>query len=72
MLLLECYYLKYRSSRDRKVEGSNLGKVKSDTVLPTARFRCDISVKEAVSLTAAMTRRWPRQLVTRFGVIQRE
>ena len=36
------------SSLDREVWGSNLGPVKLDTVLPTARHRCDISLKEAV------------------------
>ena len=36
------------SSLEREVWGSNLGPVKSDTVLPTARHRCDISSKEAV------------------------
>ena len=37
-----------RSSLERDFRGSNLGPVKSDTVLPTARHRCDISSKEAV------------------------
>ena len=38
-----------RSCLKRDVRGSNLGPVKSDTVLlPTARHRCDISSKEAV------------------------
>ena len=37
-----------RSSLKREVRGSNLGPVKSDTVLPTARHRCDISSKGAV------------------------
>ena len=37
-----------RSSLEREVWGSNLGPVKSDTVLPTARHRCDISSKGAV------------------------
>ena len=37
-----------RSSLEREVWGSNLGPVKSDTVLPTARHRCDISSNEAV------------------------
>ena len=37
-----------RSSLEREVWGSNLGPVKSDTMLPTARHRCDISSKEAV------------------------
>ena len=35
------------SSLERKVLGSNLVPVKSDTVLPTTRHRCDISSKEA-------------------------
>ena len=33
---------------EREVRGSNHGPVKSYTVLPTARHRCDISSKEAV------------------------
>ena len=37
-----------RSSLEREVGGSNLGPVKSNTVLPTARHRCDISSKGAV------------------------
>ena len=37
-----------RSSLKRKIWGSNLVPVKSDTVLPTARHRCNISSKEAV------------------------
>ena len=37
-----------RSFLEREVCGSNLGPVKSDTVLPTARHRCDISSQEAV------------------------
>ena len=36
------------SSLEREVWGSNLGPVKSDKVLPTARYRCDISFKGAV------------------------
>ena len=32
-----------RSSLEREVSGSNIGPVKSDTVLPTTRHRCDIS-----------------------------
>ena len=35
-------------SLERKVRSSNLGQVKSDTVLPTIRYRCDISSKGAV------------------------
>ena len=37
-----------RSSMERKVRGSNLGPVKSEAVLPMARYRCDISSKEVV------------------------
>ena len=37
-----------RSSLEREVWGSNLEPVKSDAVLPTARHRCDISLKETV------------------------
>ena len=36
------------SSLEREVWGSNLGLVKSYTVLPTASHLCDISLKEAV------------------------
>ena len=36
------------SSLDREVQGSNIGPVKSNTVLPTAHHRCHISLKEAV------------------------
>ena len=37
-----------RSSLEREIWGSILGPVKSDIVLPTARYRCDISSKGAV------------------------
>ena len=37
-----------RSSLEWEVRDSNLGPVKSYTVLPTARHRCDISLKGAV------------------------
>ena len=47
-----------RSSLELLIGGSNLGPVKSDTVLPTARYHCDISLKGAVLLTGAMMRRW--------------
>ena len=40
---------------------SNLGLVKSDTVLPTARLRRDISLKEAMLLAGLITRRWGPQ-----------
>ena len=35
-----------------QLTGSNLGSVKLDTVMPTARHLCDISSKEAVLPTA--------------------
>ena len=38
-----------RSSLEREVKNSNLGPVKSDTVFPMARHRCDISLKKVVS-----------------------
>ena len=37
-----------RSSQEQEVRGSNLGPVKSGTVLPTVRHRCNISSKEVV------------------------
>ena len=37
-----------RSSLEREIRSSNLGPVKSNTVLPMARHRCDISLKGAV------------------------
>ena len=37
-----------RLSLEQEVWGSNLGPVKSNTVLPTACRRCNISLKEAV------------------------
>ena len=39
---------KMRLSLEREVCGSNFGSVKSDTVLPKARHRCDISSNGAV------------------------
>ena len=50
-----------RSSLVREVWGSNFGPVKSDTVLPTARHRCDIISKGAVLLKGAVTRKWTPQ-----------
>ena len=44
-----------RSSLERKVWASNLELVKSDTVLPTVRHRCDTS---ELCYSGAMTRRW--------------
>ena len=49
---------------EQRGQGSNLGLLKSNTVLPTARHRCNISLKEAVLPTGAITRRWAPQ--TRF------
>ena len=46
-----------RSSLEREVRGLNLGPVKSDTLLPTARRRYDIFSKGCVA-QAAMTWRW--------------
>ena len=40
---------------------SNLGPVKSDKVLPTARHRCNISSKGSVLPAGAMTQRWAPQ-----------
>ena len=37
-----------RSSLEWEVWGSNLGPIKLDTVLPAARYRCDVSSKGAV------------------------
>ena len=56
---------------EREVWGLNLARVISDTVLPTARHRRNISSNEAVLPAGAiMTRRWARKLVANFGVIQ--
>ena len=44
---------------------------KWDTVLPTARHRCDISSKEAVLPLGAMTRRWDPPTHYTLRVIQR-
>ena len=46
-----------RSSLEREVGGSSLGPAKLDTVLPTARHRCDISLKEAMLPIDSMMRR---------------
>ena len=55
------------SSLERKVCGSNLGPVKSDTVLPTACPRCNISSDEAELPLAQEHVDKPCQLVTRFA-----
>ena len=60
-----------RSSLEWEVRGSNLGPVKLDAVLPTACQRCNISSKEAVLPQLNNAEMGPRQLVTRFDVIQR-
>ena len=46
---------------ERKVEGSNLSPVKSNTVLPAARHRCNIYSTGAVLPASAMMRRWAPQ-----------
>ena len=46
-----------RSSLEREVKGSNLGPVKSDTVLPTVRHRCNTFSDGAVFAADAMTQR---------------
>ena len=43
---------------ERSTQGSNLGPVKLDTVLPTAHHRHDISSKAAVLPAGSMTRKW--------------
>ena len=45
------------SSLEQEVGGSNIGRLKSDTVLSTARHRCVISLLPA----GAMTQRWVPQ-----------
>ena len=50
---------------------SSLWPVKSDAVLLMARHHRDISLKGAVLPAGVVTRRRSRQLITRFGVIQR-
>ena len=50
----------------------NLGTVKSYTVLPTARHRCDITSKGA-AFPGATTRRWaPQTPLHAFGLVERE
>ena len=53
----------------KEVWGSIPGLVKSDTVSPTARHRCDASSELCYS--GAKPRRWIPPLVTCFGVIPR-
>ena len=50
-----------RLSLEREVWDSNLRPVKSDTVLPMARHRCDICSKRAVLPSGALTRKWAPQ-----------
>ena len=45
------------SSRERKVLGSTLGQVKSDTVLQTPRYRCNIVVVTHIYSLVAGQRR---------------
>ena len=59
-----------RSPLEREVWGFNLGPVKWNPVLPTARHRCDISSKK-LCCPGSMTQDGPRKLVIRFSVIQR-
>ena len=47
------------------------GPIKSDTVSPTARNRCDVSL-ELLCCPEARPLRWVPPLVTRFGVWCRE
>ena len=68
----------WRSGNDIASGAVDLGlipwTVKSDTVLSTARHRCDISSEfEAVSPRRySKLRRWAPQLITCFGAIRRE
>ena len=50
-------------SLEREVLGSNLGLVKSDTALPTARHHCDILSKEAVLLGCNDAKMGPANLL---------
>ena len=59
------------SSLKREVWGSNLGLVKSDTVLPTARHRCDISSKGAVLPGRNDAETGPANSLHAFCVLQR-
>ena len=60
-----------RSSLEWKTWGSNLGPVKSDTLWPTTRHRCDIFFKRSCVARAQWSGNGPRKLVTRFGILQR-
>ena len=51
----------------RKVTGSFLDPVKSDTVSPMVRHRCDVSSE--LCCPGAKPRRWAPPFVLRFGVI---
>ena len=51
------------SSIEREVRSINLGPVKLDRVLTTARHRCDVSSKGAV-----LPANGPRKLVTPFDI----
>ena len=55
----------------REVCGSNLGPVKLDKVLPSARHHCDIFFKMKRVARAQRHGDGPYKLVTRFGVMQR-
>ena len=84
-LKIKNWFFKYRPvardvmllSLEREVWDSNLGPVKSNTELPTARHRCYISSKEAVLPgrndveMGSSPSDGPRKLITRFSVVQR-
>ena len=59
------------SSLEWEVRSSNLEPAKSDTVLPTARHCCNISLKGAVLPRRNDMEMGPAKLVTRSGVLQR-
>ena len=58
-----------RSSLEQEAWGSNLGPVKSNLVLPTARHRNNVSLKGVVLPGHNDAEMGLRKLVTRFGVI---
>ena len=52
-----------------EVLGSLLKPVKSDALLPTARYRCDVSSE--LCCPSAKSRRWIPLLITRCAVVAR-
>ena len=60
-----------RLSLKGEVRGSNLGPVKSDAVLQTARHRSDVFSKGFVLPGGNVAEMGPLKLVTRFGIMQR-